>query len=160
MSDLGEGLSKLSDILNEAASDKMYAPTMGINEFEFPMEVKDFMFGGFGVDENLTTPTGTFVAIRPVAEEHENKTFLGIMLGDFPIAQMASFRPSTGKMTVVSNCNPAIYVPDLKKVVFGFESWWGPIKDENHLRQITDEDIENTWYVKAIKEQLRCAENE
>jgi len=47
--------------------------------------------------------------------------------------------------------NPAMWVPDLNRVVMGWESWWGEIKSEEDLRQISDADIENVWYVKAIK---------
>lgn len=48
--------------------------------------------------------------------------------------------------------NPAIFVPDLNRVVWGMESWWGPIESKEKLHQITDEDISNVWYVKAAKE--------
>ena len=48
--------------------------------------------------------------------------------------------------------NPAIYVPVLDKIIWGYGSWWGPIKSEEHLKQITDEDIQNIWYVKALKQ--------
>ena len=48
--------------------------------------------------------------------------------------------------------NPAIYVPELGKVIYGMESWWHAIKDEKELKDITDNDIDNVWYVKALKE--------
>lgn len=48
--------------------------------------------------------------------------------------------------------NPAIWVPELEKVVWGDSSWWGPIeKKEDAERLITDADIQNVWYVKALK---------
>ena len=42
-------------------------------------------------------------------------------------------------------------MPDLKRLVMGYESWWGIIESEEQLRQITNFDIENIWYVKALK---------
>ena len=44
--------------------------------------------------------------------------------------------------------NPAIFVPELGKIIFGMESWWGRIKSEEELKDITDGDIENVWHVK------------
>jgi hypothetical protein len=48
--------------------------------------------------------------------------------------------------------NPAIFVFDLKKIVYGAESWWGMVESEDDLRDITDSTIDNVWYVKAMKE--------
>lgn len=45
-----------------------------------------------------------------------------------------------------------IFVPDLMKVVLGVESWWDTIDKPEDLKQITDVDIQNVWYVKALKE--------
>lgn len=47
--------------------------------------------------------------------------------------------------------NPAIYVPELNTVIYGMESWWGSIKSEEDFKKITDQDIDNTWYVKLWK---------
>lgn len=47
--------------------------------------------------------------------------------------------------------NPAFYVPSLKRVVFGCESWWGHIDGPDALKQITDEVIDGVWYVQALK---------
>jgi hypothetical protein len=34
----------------------------------------------------------------------------------------------------------------------GYESWWGQINSPEELKAITDVDIQNVWYVKALKE--------
>ena len=47
--------------------------------------------------------------------------------------------------------NPAIYVPELRKIVFGCESWWGEIQSPDEIKDITDDDISNVWYVKLVK---------
>lgn len=47
--------------------------------------------------------------------------------------------------------NPAIWVPDQNRIVWGMGSWWGIIEKEEDLKKITNQDIENVWYVKALK---------
>ena len=118
-------------------------------EIEFPIEISS-------VDSRVGMPrqsslTGKWVSIRPVGVK---ETYLGVYLGDFPVAVFSSYNTKTKKLSLVPHNNPAIYVPDLKRVVWGCESWWGTIKRPEDLEQITDTDIdiENIWYVKALKE--------
>ncbi len=95
---------------------------------------------------------GDFVAIRPCDPKYEDKTFLGVLLGE--IAQNVGFGYNTEAQRMsfgFTGHNPAIFVPDLGAVIYGNASWWGQIKSEDDLKQITDADIENVWYVKALK---------
>jgi hypothetical protein len=97
---------------------------------------------------------GALVAVRPVPDNPDKKTYVGIYVCDVPIDMVAYYDKETGTLDVrdsPANPNPMILVPALGKVVMGYESWWGPIKDEEHLRQITDEDIQNIPYVKMLK---------
>jgi hypothetical protein len=96
---------------------------------------------------------GKFVSVRPVGEEHEGKTLLGIYLGDLAppavgmIGDVLVVRESIGLMSG----NPAIYVPSLGQLVYGFESWWSTIESEEQLREITDHDIDSAWYVRVLR---------
>ncbi len=81
---------------------------------------------------------GTFVSIRPCAEEYDNKTFLGVYIGALSVNNMTH--------------NPCIWVPDLQEYIFGFESWWGEIETPEQLHDISDADIQNVWYVRALKQ--------
>lgn len=101
--------------------------------------------------------TGTLVAVRPCDEEYEGKTFLGFFLGDLPVCIWPSFNSETGVIHCNTLKNPAMFVPELGKIIWGAGSWWSEIKSEDDLKQITDEDIENTWYVKLARQ---LAENE
>jgi hypothetical protein len=92
--------------------------------------------------------TGSYVAIRPVKDE---KTYVGILLGDMLTAPDVRHSKKSGTLFVDFVSNPAIWVPDLGRVVWGYESWWGTIASEKDLKRITDQDIENVWYVKALK---------
>lgn len=95
---------------------------------------------------------GDFVSVRPCDPQYGDKTYLGILLGE--VAQSVSFGYNAESQMMrfgFAMHNPAIFVPDLNTVIFGMASWWGKIKSEDDLRQITDADIENVWYVKALK---------
>lgn len=105
---------------------------------------------------------GTLVSIRPVGEEYEEKSFLGLYLGDLPYSfTMSGIATEKGKdLEIHSMHNPAFFVPDIKQVIFGYESWWGEIDSPEKLRQISSEDIENVWYVKALRAKLTEAHPE
>lgn len=99
---------------------------------------------------------GDWVSIRPCGDKYGDKTFLGIYLGDLAIDHFirAYEVKETGKkvVEVYGYGNPAIYVPELKEIIMGAASWWGVIKKPEDLKKITDQDIQNVWYVKALKE--------
>lgn len=92
-----------------------------------------------------------FVSIRPCAEEYNKKTYLGVLIGD--VATSVSGKISNKELIVSpSMMNPAIYIPETNSIVYGFASWWGKIKSPDQLREITTNDINNVWYVAALKE--------
>ncbi len=100
---------------------------------------------------------GAWVAIRPC---DENKTYLGVLLGEIALGEIASYDKGSGILSIERwRYNPAIWVPDLSKIVFGAESWWGELKAPEDLRQITDADIKNIWYVQALKALHEQSEN-
>lgn len=108
--------------------------------------------GMFGPDRGLKK--GHPVSIRPCAEEFGNKTYFGFYLGEMSTVVSCRYLPPTGEIVAdLDGHNPAIFVPDLGMVIFGYESWWEPINGPEDLKQITDQDIDNIWYVKALKEQ-------
>jgi len=100
------------------------------------------------------TKCGDWVAVRPCDDQYNGKTFLGIYLGDLPIDITVLIDKKTHKLQVGPHCNPAMYVPDIKKIIYGCGSWWHKIVKPEDLKQLTDQDIENVWYVRAMKEIL------
>jgi hypothetical protein len=97
-------------------------------------------------------PVGSWVAIRPVSDNVEKKTYLGVYLGSLPVKDaVTSYHMKTQELSFMVRDNPAIFVPDLNRVVYGYESWWGRLKEPGDLKQITDQDIQNVWYVKALQ---------
>lgn len=95
---------------------------------------------------------GSLVAVRPVLKEYENKTYIGFLIGEISTGCSLEIKDDTLTVKVGGVGNPAIFIPQTGTVVMGFESWWSEIETEAELRQITDADIENTWYVKLWKE--------
>lgn len=93
---------------------------------------------------------GSLVKIRPCGEEYKDKTYVGFLLGSIALSSVVNISNDKIKCNFGAH-NPAIFVPEIKKVIFGCESWWGKIESEEELKNITDKDIDNVWYVKALK---------
>lgn len=94
---------------------------------------------------------GGFAKIRPCAEEYGDKTYLGLFLGEIPNSAYVTYNTETEELNVGLHGNPAIFVFELNKIIYGYESWWSRIENEEDLKDITDADINNVWYVKALK---------
>jgi hypothetical protein len=133
-------------------------------EIQFPITVTgvDFAEGQSTIRQPLFSgKIGDFVSVRPCAAEYEGKTFLGVLIGDVALGIGVSFNPQTGRVTPVRHMyNPGILIPDLGKIVYGAESWWGLIKTPDDLKQITDLDIDNVWYVQALKKLAAAPQGE
>lgn len=116
----------------------------GFASNDIPAWREKLLFGG---------TCGDMVSVRPVAPEHEGRTFLGLLLGEIAQGVSIGQRKSDGMLvTDMGGHNPAIFVPDLSTIIFGNASWWGRIRNADDLRQITDEDIGNVWYVRALRQ--------
>lgn len=96
---------------------------------------------------------GSLVKVRPCGDKYGKKTYLGFLIGE--VALGSSWSVSDGKIQLeFAGHNPAIFVPELGEIIYGAESWWGVIKSEDELKEITDSDIDNVWYVKLLKEKM------
>lgn len=128
---------------------------------EYPITVNSIDTSPIEYNYALFNEVGSLVKIRPCAEEYNNKTYLGVLLGDLPVSHRVTFKESEGVLSVKDTSNPAIYVFELKKIIFGYESWWGviPNLDKENLQDISDEDINNTWYVKIMREMSGVKDN-
>lgn len=95
---------------------------------------------------------GCLCEIKPCGQEYEGKSYLGFYLGDFPIGILTSYNEETGILSNHTMNNPAIFVPELKKIIYGMESWWREIHSIEDFKGISEEDIENVWYVRMLRE--------
>jgi hypothetical protein len=149
--DFGDALASLVGAL---AKEMKENPVTIEDDFEFPMEISeiDKSKACYSPMSLTGTKAGALVKIRPCGDEYENKTYLGIYVGEIAISTNIGLFEKTKKLSIMFNRNPAIFVPELKKVIFGCESFWGEIKSEEELKDITDDDIENVWYIQLLKE--------
>ena len=127
-----------------------------MNKIEYPIVVKGIEYSGQKraiEHDSYRGHEGKFVSVRPVDSiDPEEKTYLGLYIGEAAIGKGVKYDESSGKLTVFTGYgNPAIWVFDLNRVVLGCESWWGVIRSEEDLEDITDADIQDIWYVKAMK---------
>lgn len=123
-----------------------------------PTQKLDHAFDGINADKlqlpriqnegYMNDKIGSFVSIRPAGQGQ--RTYLGIYLGDMHITVGCEVEGSTLVLSP-QVANPAIFIPELKQIMYGVESWWGPINSPEELRTITNEDINQVWYVQALK---------
>ena len=142
---LGDLVSALAKVMKETSHYQTE------EQIKFPIEVsKVNTFGKMGFSEGITSGTdrGTLVAVRPVNSE---KTYLGVYIGHVPLGLNYAYDPKKKELNFYVRTNPAIVIPDLGcRVVMGAGSWWRELKKAEDLQQITDADIKNVWYVKAL----------
>lgn len=135
--DTPQGLGALLEALSKSISETVIedVPVIGLNP----------------APSAHTPEVGGMVKIRPCAAEYEDKTYLGLYIGSFAIGAALARNTVSGERKIVCQANPAFFVPALKKVIFGAESFWGKIKDEAELKSITDAEIDSLWYIQALK---------
>ena len=144
-----EGLEGLMAALAKSIKDT--AHYQHAEDIKYPIEVtKVNAFGKMGFSDGITSRIdhGSLVAVRPVNSE---KTYLGVYLGNIPVGLDQAYDPKKKELNLYVHTNPAICIPDLGcRVVMGSGSWWRELKSEDQLKNITDADIQNVWYVKAL----------
>jgi hypothetical protein len=119
---------------------------------EYPLEISGIeQPDGRGIRDYWGDKTGSLVKIRPCGDEYKGKTYLGVLIGEADVGLIISHNRETKMLSINRQYNPAIFVPELKKVIYGCESWWGIVKTEEELKDITDNDINNVWYVKLLR---------
>jgi hypothetical protein len=122
---------------------------------EYPIEVKKISYkeGHPYSERGLTAKCGDIVKVRPCDKKFGGKTFLGIFMGQVALSRGAEWNEEEGELVIDwFMYNPMIFIPEVNEVVWGCGSWWGKIKSEDDLKTITDEDITNVWYVKALSQ--------
>ena len=93
---------------------------------------------------------GKPVRVRPCGDEYCGKTYVGIYLGDLFMQNTVSYRRDTMELSVIPITNPAMFVPELNKIIYGAESWWSIIKSGDDISDITNSEINNQWYMQLL----------
>lgn len=117
----------------------------------FPIEVSWIIVSG--LSEPTNPKVGRLVRIRPV---NDKKTYLGLYLGELIRDVLAAQGEKSKALLISAHRNPAVFVFDLERIVWGSGSWWSFVENEEQLKEvITDADIQGTWYVKAFQELMK-----
>lgn len=122
-------------------------PSFTSRYIQYPFQVNEIDSGGDWT--KYLRDQAALVEVRPAGDK---KTYLGFLLGDFPMSAAVTYNQKTKALKVLPFANPAIFVPELGKIIFGCESWWRRIESVKDAKEITDKDIENTWYVQMLRE--------
>lgn len=132
----------LANLLSVLGKLTLITATSEMKEIEFPKNkaIENPVLGKCGL-----------VKVRPCGDE---KTYLGFLIGEVALGSSLTLTDDNKLQLNFAHHNPAIYVPELGKLIYGMESWWGNIESEKDLQGITDSDIDNVWYVKLLKAQL------
>jgi hypothetical protein len=126
---------------------EMLVDASEIKEFEHPS------------NKALRMGSGSLVSVRPCGEEYGDKTYLGFLIGELALGSSITITEDNKIQCNWSSHNPAIFVPELGEVIMGISSWWSKIESEEDFKKISNNDIENVWYVKLMKEQLSKNKN-
>lgn len=125
--------------------DEGECPDFKSRYLEFPLTVQ-------GIELRGCMPpmreVGKLVRVRLCDDD---KTYLGVYLGELARAPMAYTRSDSQNLIVSLYQNPALYVPALSRIVWGDESWWSTIETEDDLKKISDDDIASQWYVRLAE---------
>ena len=136
-------------------------PNFKSHFIEYPIQVDKIVTDEFRDGFDLyANKVGSFVEVRPCGDEYGKKTYVGILLGEQPMGARVTYNESNRQIRVSSNMNPAIFVPTLKKIIYGCESWWRVIENPNEIQNISEDDINNTWYVQLAKSMTNQNKNE
>lgn len=146
---LSKSISEREKAIEEGRIIQFYEPKTAL---ENPVQLKELTLIGGGL--RTKAPGVQLVKVRPCDKECNGKTYAGFYLGDVAIQLFAEYNAEEESLKTIPMPNPLIFVPDLMKCVYGAGSWWAPIESLEELKEITDEDIENVWYVKALKNKL------
>lgn len=102
------------------------------------------------MEAHYNTKSDSLVRIQPCGDTYEGKTYLGVYLGDLPWFNSVQYNKKERKLSVHTATNPAIYVPELKKIIYGCESWWQIIESPEDCKELTRDDINDTWFMQLL----------
>lgn len=138
--------------LNERQGELVHDLIKFFEKFSWVMKFQDFKELRWEEGEMFRDrKCGTPVKVRSCKKEHGDKTYFGILLGDLALSVSHSIDGAGVVTACRSFFNPAIFVPELKTVVYGCGSWWGEIESEEEMAKlITDDTIKNVWYMRLL----------
>lgn len=102
------------------------------------------------VDDDLLTyrkPIGHEIGSPVRVRLEDGTTHLGILAANAPVDIDVGYDEGAHEFRVgPAITNPLIVVPELHRLVWGYESWWAEVSGPEDLRDITDEEIAAAWW--------------
>lgn len=116
-----------------------------------PTEIQEIEIEYTRKEKDLFYKNGTLVRIQPIKKEYKGKTYLGILIGQIQVGTGVRVYEKEKRIKISPKYNTAIYVPELKEIILGVESWWSTIEKPEQLKQITTEEIQSSPIAQIIK---------
>lgn len=117
---------------------------------EYPIEVSKINIEN-NRDSYKEEDIGKYVRVSPCGEKYNGQTFIGIYLGSLPVGHHITHNSETKELEIRHRNNSAMFVPEINKIIYGHESFWNILTNIEDFKEITKKDIENVWYLKALK---------
>lgn len=102
--------------------------------------------------ENRYGYAGKLVRVRPLVENPNNLTYVGIYLGELIDAPKVFYYSGPNKLRIDNSYTPAIFVPALNRVVWGSNVFWDrPANDKDLFREVTQNEIDSVGYERLTR---------
>lgn len=111
---------------------------------EYPIQVNEIDVKDFYQSFYRKKDIGKLAKIRYCVD---NKDYIGVYLGMLPCTPIVQYNSKEEKLIVTTINNAALYVPELKKIVFGNESFWSIISDDEQNQYVSDEEIKRFFTI-------------
>jgi hypothetical protein len=149
-SELLKGYKRFIDLFSDKPEGDLTRLAQTVNQLKTMVAMNELKDVCGPENEIILNQKGLLVKIKPCGDEYKDKTYLGFYLGE--LATTIGFCVADDKINLkYSAHNPAIFVPDLGKIIYGYESWWGYITSEKDFKEITEDEISKQWYVEMAK---------
>ena len=127
-----------------------------LNGLPFPLAVENVLVEQPEIGDVSGTRIGSIVVVRPCDPAFEDKTYLGILVGEMPLHIALQYDADAKELIAYSAwSNPMIVIPSESAIVYGYESWWKAVGSEDDLKDITDDEILSQPYMVALMESIQ-----
>jgi len=115
--------------------------------FQLPIIVSQIDIVGDRQMENKHGHAGKLVRVRPLSDNPDGHTYVGIYLGELIDSPKVFYYSGVNKLRVGSSFTPAIFVPALSRIVWGSNAFWDrPANEEDLFREVTQSEIDGFVY--------------
>lgn len=118
---------------------------------QFPIEVNEIINSPVVPDKLYPAEPGTLCRVRLCGSLDGTKPLIGIYAGELPDEIYSSYDCKTKSVVNQLSKSTAIFVPELKRLVYGCECFWSVIKSRQELKDLVSSDTDFAFYSKFLK---------